>query len=337
MRVTTVLLALLGQLVLVGCTRAATVAEPAAPAAATALQSADVVDLTLYFRRGWGPEAHLVPVTRQVPVGEQLPRRALELLLAGPEPDDGEGLAPPLPTSTAVLDFQVVGEVAEVDLSAEVVADRAAVGASAEHELLALAALANTLTEFPEIEQVAVTVDGRSAGPPDGGGAGVDDVAEFWGWWGLPQRLVRDDSVIGPVTDGGRLPELARFARAPQTIGAEGAQAVVEAVRVSSRTTSVRVTVELSDPGGAAAAPVPAATARPTADGVLLEVDGVAAIAPDVRLGAASAVPAPPFTAVTVDGDPPGPLHVLVRSRDPHPFLLHTLASPTRLVLDLRK
>src|SRR5690606_37162868 len=77
-RVTTVLLALLGQLVLVGCTRAATVAEPAAPAAATALQSADVVDLTLYFRRGWGPEAHLVPVTRQVPVGEQLPRRALE-------------------------------------------------------------------------------------------------------------------------------------------------------------------------------------------------------------------------------------------------------------------
>lgn len=331
---------LLGVVMVSGCVSAAPVAErAAAPAAATALQPPDVVDLTVYFRRGRAAEAHLVPVTREVALTEELPRRALELLLAGPTAEDGEQLSAPLPTSTVVRAFRVDGDVARVDLSAEVIADRAAAGASADHELLALAALANTLTEFPEIEQVELRVQGRDAGPLEVAGQTISpDVADFWGWWGLPARLVRDESVVGPPPDGAALPQVGRFHRRLQILGASDAQALVDAVRVRSRATSLRVTVELSDPArGAVAAAVPAASARTTPDGVLLEVDGITAVSPDVSLGAARVLSEPPFTAVTVDGGPSEPLRVLVTSREPHDFLLHTLPSPTRLVLDLRK
>lgn len=312
--------------------RAATTSTTSA--ATETLVSPDVVGLTVYFRRGAGEGAHLVPITREVSVTDHLPRRALELLLAGPDPDDGSGMAAPLPTSTAVLDFAVDGEVAQIDLSAEVIADRASVGASAAHELLGLAALANTLTEFPEIDEVEVTVEGRRSGTVDG--LPTTDVGTFWGWWGLPPRLHRDETVIGPSPDGAALPDVARFSATPQSVGSADVSARVEAVRGRARATFRRLTVELGDPSGEGeAAAVPTATARRTAGAVVLEVTGVTDVDDVVTLGSVELDGAPP-SELTVDGDLPGTLRLAVTVADRADFWLHTLASPTRVVLDLR-
>lgn len=308
---------------------AAAVGTPPADAAL----AADRVALTVYLRAGEGASAHLEPVTRDTEAAGDLPRRALELLIAGPTPEES-ALAAPLPATTRVRELRVDGGTAVVDLSAELIRDAPSVGDSPAHEALALAAIANTLTEFRSIEQVQLLVEGRASGVA----AGLD-VGAFWGGWGLPGLLVRDESVIGPPSSEGEgVADLGRFSDEPQQLGSgDVGPVLVTRWRARERVTHVGVLVELGAPADpSAATKVPRAWARPTPEGVELVLTGVQALADD--LDPSAVIDATPVGSAQVRFDADRrELRLLVTTEQPARFWFHTLANPTRLVLDVKK
>lgn len=318
------LLALVWLLLLLACSaeQPATELEHAV-AKEAATQAPDMVDLTLYFRHGRGADAYLVPVVREVPVGTDLPRTALDLILRGPAPQDPPALHPAVPPATEVRSFDVDGTTASVDLSADVVSRAAEVGDRPEHELLALAAITNTLTEFPEITRVALTVDGAAGGA-------------FWGGWGLPGVLFRDESVVGSEAMPGDIPALDTFSRRTQvTGGARRSGAVVSSVRIRPRSTYLRVTVELTDAKGAGLiGSAPPARASRHGDDIRMSVDAeaVAGVAGD------QLIDDPAFRSARVDvrKGPPS-VSVTVSPQRRTDFALRTLTDPTRIVLDIRR
>ncbi len=330
------LAALLQTVVLLGAAVACSTAPPvtaasseqahrsAAVSEAAAVQPSDQVDLTLYFRAGHGASAHLVPVVRQVPMSDDLPRQALEQLLGGPVPGDGRGLAPVLPPSTRLLSLRLLGDTAIVNLNRAAFEDAAAVGVGPEHEALALAALVDTLTEFPTVQRARIFVEGRSGHP-------------FWGWWGVPQQLVRDDGVIGPAPAGRSVPDADAFTPRVQRIGTgvEAAAVRIGSVGARMRVGYLQVTLELAGTGGEPAATVPRARARHTEEGLELVVDDVAAA--KLPRGGLLTVDDPAFGDVRVAARSlPGRVRLLVSSSRRTAFYLHTFNSPTRIVLDVR-
>ncbi len=295
------------------------------------LQSDEVVDLTVYYRVGSGVNARLEPVVREVPVTEDLPRRALELLLAGPEPDAAD-LAAPLPSSTQVLGLTVEGGTARVDLSGDVITDAASVGATPEHEALALAALVDTLTEFTSIEQVEVSVDGQR----------TEEVSAFWGGWGLPEVLVRDESLLRTAqADGDGVVDLARFSAAVQQIGTEdGGKVRVASIRVRERVTHTRIIIELSDAedADATAATVPLTRVRLADTDLVLRMADVVAMdgsaAEGVRVEDDTSAVRTARTELDTLGET---LRIVLGPAGPSDFWLHTLTNPTRVVLDVKR
>lgn len=288
-----------------------------------ATQAPDMVDVTLYFRHGRGTEAYLVPVVREVPIGSDLPRTALDLTLQGPTEQDAPGLHPALPPTTTVRGFAVNDTTASVDLSDEVVSEADEVGNRPEHELLALAAVANTLTEFPEITRVALTVDGEAGG-------------RFWGGWGLPPVLFRDDSVIGSETTSPSIPALESFTGRAQRVGEpRRPRAVVSSVRIRPRSTYLRVTLELAEPDGSdLLGPVPDAKAVRDGDEINVSLTAEAA----AGIAGAQVVDDPLFdhARVAVREAPPS-VSVSVQPRRAADFALRTLTDPSRVVLDIRR
>lgn len=297
-----------------------------ASAAATA-EEEGTVGLRVYLRAGEGPQAHLVPVTRRTAITGELPRRALELLIAGPLVEDPAAaeLRAPLPQSTVVQAFAVEGDTAVVDLSGHAITDAPRVDPVPAHELLALAAIANTLTEFPEIDHVRLTVDGAGQ--------------QFWGGWGLPALLSRDEQVVGPPREGDTVPPLQRFSQELQRVGSPDAGPVaIKGVRTRDRLGFLRVEIELAGAeGDRPAAGVPATTARLEGDRLIVELADVLSGPAELQPGARLALETLPFQAVEAEpGELPGPARfALVPGA--RPFWLHTLTSPTRVVLDVRK
>ncbi|MBI3049957.1 MAG: GerMN domain-containing protein [Acidobacteria bacterium] len=101
--------------------------------------------LTLYYADG----PYLFPLSRRVPSGTDLPRAAIEGLLAGPPA--GSPLASALPPGLALQALDVVGRVAHVQLS----------GSEALRSApLAVPAIVATLTGVPGVGEVALTMDG---------------------------------------------------------------------------------------------------------------------------------------------------------------------------------
>jgi hypothetical protein len=303
--------------------------------AAATLQPEDLVDLTVYFRTGEGPHTHLVKVVREVPVTDDLPRRALDLLLDGPMAEDGRDLDAALPTTTRVRSMTVDGGTASVDLSAAVITDARTVGQTAVNELMALGALANTLTEFPTIDQVRLSVEGSMSGR-----VGSVDVGAFWGSWGLPEVLVRDESLVGSSSEGEAVTDLAAFTRGDQTTGAPDAGEVqVTSVRIRDRVAYLRVVVELADPHDVdMSAKAPPSRARERNGELLLEVNDVVAYSGDLGPGQLLQVGDPGFGAARVQfGTLPGALRVHLTPTTARAYWLHTLSGPTRIVLDVKK
>lgn len=109
--------------------------------------------VTIYLRAPG--EDLLVPVTRAVPPGEDPPTAALRALIAGPQP--GERAEAVLPAGVKVRSVQVKEGTATADFSGDIM--RMNVGSMGE--ALAVAAIVNTLTEFPEVRQVQILVEGR--------------------------------------------------------------------------------------------------------------------------------------------------------------------------------
>lgn len=338
-RLATALALLCALAVLAGCVDRGE-EEPAEPfvareqaAQARAAQSDDHVDLKVYLRAGQGPDTHLRAVTRQVAIGDDLPRRALELLVRGPVDGDPAELRAPLPPTTRVLGLRVEGDTAFVDLSPEIVTDAAAVGMSAEHEIAALGAITNTLTEFPEIDVVRLTVAGHAAGVHEG-----VEVAGFWGSWGLPPALRRDESLIGAPAEGDGIPDVRAFHTEPQRIGSADAPAVsIRSVRTSDRVGYLRLILELGSGQDEPAKAVPPVRAAVTDGRLVLEIDDVLSHSGELPPGQRLSLADDAFEAVEADPtELPGTVRLgLVPGG--RPFRLHTLTSPTRVVLDVRK
>jgi germination protein M len=100
----------------------------------------------------------LIPVTVALPSGSDennLPRAAVEALLAGPPPDSG--LVRTIWPDTKLLDFKLEYGLATVDLSKEAVGYGG--GTTAEGALVN--SLLHTLTRFNEVNQVQLLIDGQ--------------------------------------------------------------------------------------------------------------------------------------------------------------------------------
>lgn len=195
-RVNVLLIALLAALLLSGmiaggCSRV----EPAAPQEEEEAGGngggppEDRVTVTPYFRRAVDGKDWLYPMQTTV-IGASDPYlTAMEQLIKGPA--QGTGLYPVLPDTVKVLDVDVSNGICTVNVSKEILTDANQVGVSASGEGLALAAIANTLTEFEEVDRVALLVEGTQSGMIDG-----RFVEDFWGHMGLPQFLERNEGLI---------------------------------------------------------------------------------------------------------------------------------------------
>ena len=319
--------------VLVACTSQSPAAPPptlndeAVRAESTPLPE-DTVPLTLYFRHGRGPKAYLTPKTREVKLPAAKPRKALDLLLLGPPRGDQIRVQPALPRTTQVRRFSIKEGEARVTLSHHAVTDAGSVGRRPEHEALALASVVNTLTEFPEVQRVRLRVEGNRG--------------RFWGFWGLPDVLVRDTSVIDAKDASRVVPPLDDFSNMAQRVGVRHRtrQPAIAAVRAKSLATYTRLTVEITGAEGAdLRGPVPPSSARHLRRGkIQLQVLGrpSSAVAGDIR----NALNDPTFAnaRVRVRGKPHRIVITLqARDRQRHPFNLHALSEPARVVLDLRR
>lgn len=334
-----VAVALLAPLTATGCAWFAPTpaSELLTPTTAAGRLDEEHVTVTLYLRGGSSADAELVPVARELPMTEDLPRRTLELLIAGPLASEDHTLDPPLPPSTRVRAFRVESATAVVDLSGEVLTDATLVGTGPRLEALALASIANALTEFPAIEQVRLTIEG------DGGDDHGTPANRFWGGWGLPTVLVRDETLIGPRSGREPFPELARFDAGPQAVGHGQVPPVeITKVKVRDRITYRRLVVELTDGQDSTrpAADVPRAVAQASEDAIVLEITPVAEVA----------VPLPTNTPKPVPALAGGTLELVLDARSDAarlvltpgrgtvpPFYLHTQNDPTRIVLDVMK
>ena len=106
--------------------------------------------VNLYFLDG----TFLFPVSRRLPANDQLPRAALEALLAGPTRPGR--LKSAIPRDVAIRSFSVADGIARIDLSR--------VLGEGDGERLALAAITETMTRVPGVSSIAVTVQGQSPG-----------------------------------------------------------------------------------------------------------------------------------------------------------------------------
>ncbi len=150
------------------------------------------VTLKLYFLTESDGDLFLGVEEREVPYTKAVARAAMEELIKGPSA--GSGLRGALPPTVRVLGVSVQDGVCAVDVSKEIITDKPpGGGAGAQVEALALASIANTLTEFPTVQRVRLLVEGRQSGIIDG-----RYIEDFWGHVGLPEFLERDPGVIGP-------------------------------------------------------------------------------------------------------------------------------------------
>jgi spore germination protein GerM len=107
--------------------------------------------VTLYFADG----QFLFPVSRRMPATDELPRAALEALLAGPSA--ASGLTNPIPPGVEIRSVSVAGRVAHVDLS------RAFLDGQRDVRD-AVTAVVGTMTRLPGITSVVLSVDGKPIG-----------------------------------------------------------------------------------------------------------------------------------------------------------------------------
>jgi spore germination protein GerM len=147
------------------------------------------MSLSLYFRLSSPDGEWLSLEEREVSGVEDPYRAAMEELIKGPAA--GSQLLPVLPDTVKVLSTGVADGVCTVNVSKEILTDANQVGAGASGEGLALAAIADTLTAFPEVSRVKLLVEGTQSGMVEG-----RFVEDFWGHMGLPEYLERNEDII---------------------------------------------------------------------------------------------------------------------------------------------
>ncbi len=113
----------------------------------------DTVPVKVYF--GTHNARYVVAEVHMLKNDSQLMQRAMETLAAGPNSSD---LVSVIPRATKVRSVVVRDKTAFVDFSEEIA--KRGFGGSAT-EVLAVGAIVNTLTEFPEVERVQILVEGK--------------------------------------------------------------------------------------------------------------------------------------------------------------------------------
>ncbi len=152
---------LMAVLLLGGCTgapaggqKAPEVEQPSKVQTPVSSEPVAATEVTVYF--GNETADKLVAVKRPVPKGETPMNAAIEALIAGPSA--GEKLAGVMPPGTRLLQLSVTEGNAHVNLSHEF-RDNHPGGSTGE--ILTLYALANTLSEFPQVQTVRIWVEGK--------------------------------------------------------------------------------------------------------------------------------------------------------------------------------
>ena len=147
--------------------------------------------VVLYFA---SPDArYLVPEVRYVPPWRDTPLYRLSLLSTGPR--DRARLAPVIPPGARPLSVRVENGVAVADFSRELV-ERHWGGSAGE--LMTVFGIVNTLAELPGVQQVQITVEGRTLETL----AGHVDLREP-----LPaDRSLVQDAATPPPAQGQQLP-----------------------------------------------------------------------------------------------------------------------------------
>ncbi len=113
----------------------------------------DTVPVKVYF--GTHDGRYVVAEVHSLKNDSQLMQRALEVMAAGPTNTE---LVAVIPKATQVRSVVVRDKTAFVDFSSEIA--KRGFGGSAT-EILAVGAIVNTLTEFPDVERVQILVEGK--------------------------------------------------------------------------------------------------------------------------------------------------------------------------------
>ena len=103
--------------------------------------------------RGSSDAKWLLPEVFQVKKNDHPARTAMELLAAPPQ---GSGMAGLLPQEAKIKGLWIKDEIAYVDFSEAITQS-----AGSTSERLLVAAIVNTLTEFPEVQSVQLLVEGK--------------------------------------------------------------------------------------------------------------------------------------------------------------------------------
>ena len=157
-----ILMAVLMTQLLTGCVPDSGNATTGGPAGATTGQKpvepakpvqGDLVPVKVYF--GTHDAKYVVAEVHMLKNDAQLMQRAMETLAAGPKSTD---LVSVIPKASKVRSVVVKDKTAFVDFSEEIA--KRGFGGSAT-EILAVGAIVNTLTEFPDVERVQILVEGK--------------------------------------------------------------------------------------------------------------------------------------------------------------------------------
>jgi spore germination protein GerM len=98
---------------------------------------------------------YLVPELHKVPVDSHPARTAIELLLAGTKNPELVGI---MPEGTQLKNLTIKDHIAYVDFNDKLIKRN---GGGSSSEILLVAAIVDTLTEFPDIQQVQILVNGK--------------------------------------------------------------------------------------------------------------------------------------------------------------------------------
>lgn len=142
------------------------------------------MNIAVYYLKSGNNETFLVREVHKVAKSEGVAKAALSELISGTVLTSGAIMV--LPADTKILGIKIENGLATVDFSKDIL--KANVGASAE--AMGITSIVNTLTEFPTIQKVQFTVEGK-----------VENAKDWWGHVGLSgQPFSRNlNSVYLPV------------------------------------------------------------------------------------------------------------------------------------------
>lgn len=129
--------------------------EKQTPKTTTTTQPVKKTEIELYFGNNQGDK--IVKEMRSVNTSSNLPKTALEQLVAGPESKD---LISTIPEGTRILNIDVIKGVAYANFSSELSTRHW--GGSAM-EALTIQSIVDTLTQFDGVEKVKILLDGSPA------------------------------------------------------------------------------------------------------------------------------------------------------------------------------